>query len=129
MKKIFFVLFVVISFTLISYVAIINYTTNFNNLSSQEKHERIVAERTYAIEEARLAGNYHCCIDPPCTMCYMEANEWNNNTPGTCACDDLIAEGKEACPQCQRGLDLIHSEENTFCDIDDVVPTCNSVIN
>jgi len=34
----------------------------------------------------------------------MEANQWNNFTAGTCACDDLIAQGKEPCPQCKRGL-------------------------
>ena len=39
-----------------------------------------------------------CCIGPPCTMCYMEANEWNNHTPGTCDCEGLIAQGKEVCP-------------------------------
>lgn len=77
---------------------------NFKSLNSQEMRERILQERDYAISQAVKAGVYRCCIDPPCTMCYLEANEWNNFTAGTCACDDLIAQGKEPCPQCKRGL-------------------------
>lgn len=56
------------------------------------------------IQKAVEAGDYRCCIEPPCTMCYLEANQWNNFTAGTCACDDLIAQGKEPCPQCKQGL-------------------------
>lgn len=68
-------------------------------------YKRIVKERDYAIGQALARGDYRCCINPPCTMCFMEANQWNNWKAGTCACDDLIAQGKEACPQCKRGLD------------------------
>lgn len=75
-----------------------------NDASAQQKLQRIIAERDTAIQEAVGAGVYKCCIHPPCTMCYMEANQWNNFTPGTCACDDLIAQGKEPCPQCKNGL-------------------------
>jgi len=76
----------------------------FNNLSKKEMLEHITEERTLAIRKAKDEGEYRCCIEPPCTMCFMEANKWNNFTPGTCACDDLIAEGKEPCPQCKRRL-------------------------
>ena len=100
----------------------------FNELNAKDMYNRIIEERDYAINEAKLAGNYNCCIDPPCTMCFMEANIWNNFTPGTCACDDLIAQGKEACPQCRRGLDDIHSDENTSCDINSTISNCQSDI-
>jgi len=50
-------------------------------------------------------------------MCYMEANQWNNFTPGTCACDDLIAQGKEPCPQCKAGLCQV-GEDASSCDSD-----------
>lgn len=77
---------------------------SFKNLDPQEMYKRIIQERDYAIAQAVARGEYRCCINPPCTMCYMEANEWNNHRPGTCACDDFIEQGKEPCPQCQRGL-------------------------
>ncbi|NQU77968.1 hypothetical protein HQ544_04710 [Candidatus Falkowbacteria bacterium] len=95
---------------------------NFEDLSAVEKYERIIQERDIAISEAKTAGDFRCCINPPCTMCFMEANEWNNFTPGTCACDDLIAQGKEPCPQCKRGLadgtcsSVVNPDEE--CDVD-----------
>ncbi len=98
----------------------------FDNLSSEEMREKIIKERDVAIAKAVEAGDYRCCIEPACTMCFMEANQWNNYTPGTCACDDLIAEGKEACPQCGRELANLHSEENTYCDINAEISTCGS---
>ena len=80
--------------------------------------QRIISQRDHAIQLAKERGEYKCCIEPPCTMCYMEANQWNNHTAGTCACDDLIAEGKEPCPQCARGLCGSHNgDEEAFCDI------------
>lgn len=77
---------------------------SLKSLNPQEIHQKIIQERDGAIQKAVEAGDYRCCINPPCTMCYLEANQWNNFTPGTCACDDLIAQGKEPCPQCQKGL-------------------------
>ena len=77
---------------------------SFENLSPDEMHERITQERDLAISKAIMAGDYGCCINPPCTMCYMEANQWNNFEAGTCACDELIAQGEKPCPQCERGL-------------------------
>lgn len=76
----------------------------FEKLSPEAMHQRIIKERDYAINQAVARGDYRCCINPPCTMCYLEANEWNNFTAGTCACDDLIAQSKEPCPQCKKGL-------------------------
>ncbi|MBL7159760.1 hypothetical protein ISS85_04745 [Candidatus Microgenomates bacterium] len=87
---------------------------NFSSLSSQEMHQRIIKERDFAIQKAAKEGSYKCCIDPPCTMCYMEANEWNNQTAGTCACDELIAQGKDPCPQCERGL--CSASKEGFCE-------------
>jgi len=91
----------------------------FSKLSRREKHQKIISERDLAIQEAMDEGEYKCCINPPCTMCYMEANQWNNYKAGTCACDDLIAQGKEPCPQCKNGL-CETSEDNT-CKIEDML--------
>lgn len=60
--------------------------------------------RDLAIQKAVESGDYRCCISPPCTMCFWEGNQWNNNQAGTCACDDLVALGKKPCPQCQQGF-------------------------
>lgn len=88
----------------------------FGKLNAKEKYQRIIAERDLAIKEAKEAGDYRCCIDPPCTMCYMEANQWNNFQAGTCACDDLIAKGEEPCPQCKQGL-CQDSSRGTTCPL------------
>lgn len=71
--------------------------------SWQPTREQLVEARDRAIEKAVEKGDYRCCIEPACTMCFWEANEWNNYTAGTCACDDLIAAGKDPCPQCKNG--------------------------
>lgn len=76
---------------------------SFEKLSPEGMYQRIIEQRDYAIDQAIEAEVFRCCIDPPCTMCYMEANQWNNHTPGTCACDDLIAQDIEPCPQCKKG--------------------------
>ena len=78
-------------------------SADFNQLPQGNNLQTLLALRRQAIEEAKAAGDYRCCIDPPCTMCYLEANKWNNFTAGTCACDDLIGKGEEACPQCEQG--------------------------
>jgi len=105
MQKIFF------SFLIIFFVGlVIGYSSfsirnpKFENLGTEEMYKRIIKERDYAINKAVEAGVYKCCINPPCSMCYMEANQWNNWKAGTCACDDLIAKGKEPCPQCKEKL-------------------------
>jgi len=90
------------------------YNSAFEKLSASEMYQRIIKERDYAIAEAIKDGNYKCCISPPCTMCYVEGNQWNNYTPGTCLCDELIAQGKEACPQCNR---VITKESDTSCEV------------
>lgn len=126
MKKYILLIILMSVFTALGFVYSKTKDTKFADLGPQEMYDRIVKERDHAINEVKLAGNYRCCIDPPCTMCYMGANKWNNFTAGTCACDDFIARGEEPCPQCSRGLEQIHDEENIFCDIDANVATCDS---
>lgn len=78
--------------------------SSFSKLSSDGMYRRLVSERDLALQKAVEEGVYKCCITPPCTMCYWEGNPWNNQTAGTCDCDNLIALGKEPCPQCVTGL-------------------------
>lgn len=106
-----FAFFLLVGLTgLAGFFALKRSVSSFESLTAGEMYERIVEERDFAIQKAVEAGVYSCCITPPCTMCYWEGNQWNNNQAGTCACDDLIAQGKEPCPQCERGL---CSEEGT----------------
>jgi len=101
-----FLLFLIIFFTglVVGYLIFTIQNSEFKNLNAEEMYKRIINEREYAIGKAIETGVYKCCINPPCTMCYMEANQWNNWRAGTCACDDLVAQGKEPCPQCQEKL-------------------------
>ena len=98
-------------------VASMNNTVAFANLNPQEMHELLIKQRDVAIKKAKEAGDYKCCIEPACTMCYMEANKWNNHTAGTCACDDIIAQGGEPCPQCKRGFCAESSLESNTCEL------------
>ena len=102
-KKIFLIFCFLVSLILVWQITK-RRNQSFASLSPAEKHQQIISQRDLAIREAAKDGNYRCCIKPACTMCYMEANEWNNHQVGTCACDDLIVQGKEPCPQCRRGL-------------------------
>ncbi|MFC1790436.1 hypothetical protein ACFLZP_03070 [Patescibacteria group bacterium] len=84
----------------IGFLSLKSFNLPFSKLSGPEKLRILLAQRDLAIEESVQAGDYRCCLQPSCTMCYWEANQWNNQKAGTCACDDLIAEGKKPCPQC-----------------------------
>jgi hypothetical protein len=106
-----------------------NIMTDFGSLNARDKLQTVLALRDQGIKDARENGDYRCCIEPARTMCYTGANKWNYFTAGTCACDDFIAKGEEACPQCQRGLDDIHDEDNIYCDIDSSVSNCQSLID
>lgn len=87
----------------------------FESLDSKEAQQEIVKQRNLTIQKAVEEGKYKCCITPPCSMCFMEANQWNNFEAGTCACDDLIAQGEEPCPQCKNNF--CQGEESDFCKI------------
>jgi len=57
-----------------------------------------------AIAEAVEKGDYSCCIDPPCRMCFM--GEWVFEK-GTCDCDQYIGSGEmdKVCPECKHGIE------------------------
>lgn len=95
---------IVLSALVIGWLGATSFIPRFKEPSPQEMYNQLISQRDIAIQKAVERGDYRCCIHPPCTMCYMEANQWNNYKAGTCACDDLIAEGKKPCPQCERGL-------------------------
>ena len=129
-KKIIFIIIIFFSVAALGVIVISGlYQPNFTRLSPQEMYKTVISDRDYAINQAVLAGKYHCCIQPPCTMCYMEANKWNNYIPGTCNCDNFIARGEKPCPQCQAGeVGMANSDQN-HCDLNSVQPVCDAVKN
>jgi hypothetical protein len=78
----------------------------------EERRGQVLSGLTEAIEQAEKEGKYECCIEPACTMCYLENFIWDN---GECHCDNLIAEGKEPCPQCSSGTCDANAKS---CEID-----------
>lgn len=88
-------------------------TPSFEDFDRDKMLKHLVAYQKLAIRKAQSEGVYHCCIDPPCTMCFMEENSWNHYTPGTCDCAEFTARGKKPCPQCIKGMNKTES------------PTCN----
>ena len=102
MKKIkFTVLFLVIIAIVVGYVLVSNY---FKVKSFDKEREGIVSEIDNALNEASLAGNYECCIEPPCKMCYLGNWIWDD---GRCDCDGEIAQGNwdNVCPECKKGVE------------------------
>lgn len=71
------------------------------NFSSEP--EKTLSEIYSAIEKAKEEGKYNCCINPPCTMCYLGNWIWER---GTCQCDEMIKKGQldKVCPQCLQGM-------------------------
>jgi len=121
MKKVTIIFLILLMGGFVGYLIFNIQNPGFEKLNPTKQLEKIISQRTEAIAQAVKAGVYKCCITPPCTMCYSEANKWNNHKAGTCACDELIAQGKEPCPQCKRGL---IRDTGSSCEI--ISGTCES---
>jgi hypothetical protein len=76
----------------------------FNLLPLDKMPSKIDDYLHLAIEKAEKAGVYNCCVEPACTMCFLEGNLWNNQKSGRCNCADFVRQGKEPCPQCNKIL-------------------------
>jgi hypothetical protein len=109
------------SVSVITLMAVASIAMGFHNTppeSFEQKRSRVLKELSSSIEDARVAGNYACCIDPPCDMCYLGHWLWPD---GICRCDEMIAKGEfdKVCPQCQRGIEegKCSSTTETSCEI------------
>lgn len=115
MKKIFFLFFIFFIIGLV-YVNI-----NLKEESFQTKRENIISEMEKLIQEQVELGNYSCCIQPACTMCFMGNWLWDD---GMCRCDEMIATGQDdkVCPQCVKALEegvceSTENEEFSACEV------------
>lgn len=92
----------------------------YPNLQSFEKKRMsIINDMEMLINQQVKEGNYKCCIEPACTMCFMGDWLWDN---GICRCDDMIVKGEfdKVCPQCKKGLEegLCKSTDEKPCDLE-----------
>lgn len=78
--------------------------TKINENSFEKNREKVLSKLYLVIEDAKKIGKYKCCIEPPCTMCYLGNWIWQD---GTCDCDRLMARGEwdKVCPQCKKGIE------------------------
>lgn len=69
-----------------------------------DKRAHILSELDETLRAATLSGEYKCCIDPPCKMCFLGNWIWDD---GTCDCDTMIANGEwdKVCPECVHGIE------------------------
>ena len=114
---------IIISLRTVAVVALIAVAFLFNLYFPQketfeQRRSRVLGELSSAIDDAVLEGKYICCIEPPCTMCYLGNWLWEE---GSCHCDEMMAEGEfdKVCPQCIRGIEegRCKSAQGTFCEI------------
>jgi hypothetical protein len=87
----------------ISIIIVFNSSITFQKEDFEQKRVRVLNELSLAIEEAKAQRKYKCCINPPCTMCFLGHWIWKD---GSCYCDDMIKENKLnfVCPECLRGI-------------------------
>lgn len=94
-----------------------NFLKSLEKLDSDQVFQLAIQTRDFGIAQAEEEGKYNCCIEPACTMCYLEANQWNNFQAGTCACDALVLAGREPCPQCKKEGCSAEDHESGTCKI------------
>lgn len=70
----------------------------------EEKRLNIIFELDSAIAKAKESGDYKCCIEPACRMCYLGSWLFED---GKCDCDGFIASGEldKVCPECKKGIE------------------------
>jgi len=112
MKRVLFVLI----FVVISLVVILTVLPKQKNFET--KREILLSQLYENIEDAAKIGRYKCCVEPPCTMCYLGNWIWED---GSCYCDEMIVKGEfdKVCPQCKKGIEegKCISTDKTRCKI------------
>jgi len=90
-------------FVFLFFILIVTGVIAINFKENAYEPEQIIEQLDAAIAQAREKGNYECCIEPDCKMCYL--GNWKFEK-GTCFCDDAIVENRndDVCPECKKGL-------------------------
>jgi len=79
-------------------------TTGYPYLQTyQQKRTNVIRTMEQVIEQQVEKGNYRCCIDPACNMCFLGEWEWDD---GICRCDDMIVDEEfdKVCPECKNQI-------------------------
>ena len=73
-------------------------------INGEDNPEKVIENLYEDIDYAKEKGEYDCCIEPACTMCYL--GHWKFEK-GTCYCDKAMREGieEDVCPECKKGLE------------------------
>jgi len=100
-------------------LALVHVLTTTQKETFEQRRTIVLDEISLAIEDAENQEKYKCCIEPPCTMCYLGDWIWDD---GTCDCDGMIKndEWESVCPQCIKGIKEgnCNSEKlNTTCPV------------
>ena len=103
--KIFLVVFLLVLFLmLILNTGLLFKTTGYSIAVDEKDPEEVIANLYNAIDIAKQKGDYNCCIEPACTMCYLGHWKFDKRT---CDCDVAMKEGRDedVCPECLKGLE------------------------
>lgn len=85
-------------------IVLLNFVSITGEAVNENNPDKVIENLYNAIEKAEQRGEYRCCINPTCTMCYL--GHWKFEK-GTCYCDDAIKEGRDedVCPECKKGVE------------------------
>lgn len=87
-------------------------------LTYEQRRMRVIDSMDSAIRDKAYSGEYRCCIEPPCDMCFLGHWLWDD---GACRCDDMIARGEydKVCPQCAKALEdgACESSAESACEV------------
>ena len=119
MKRVVATVLIITAVIIVSTVVAVTYKPQTHKPPTyQQKREVVITGMMAAIDQEILEGDYKCCIDPPCTMCFLGHWLWDD---GICRCDDMIAKGEldKVCPQCVRGIEegQCKSTQKENCEI------------
>jgi hypothetical protein len=81
----------------------------------EQKRNHVISDLDSAIAQAKESGDYNCCIEPPCRMCYL--GEWIFED-GKCDCDKYVSSGEldKVCPECKNATSC-ESEDGDTCSV------------
>jgi hypothetical protein len=82
----------------------------FKTKTFEEKRAQILYEINSTINEAQISGTYNCCMNPPCSMCFL--GNWISKD-GTCNCDyfERVGQLDKVCPECLKSSKDLNSSE------------------